>query len=127
MRLLFLTLRCRINCGALSSGNAGAVSGFFDFAGDGFGDAFVEDGGDDVFGMKFLIGDEVGVGGGEFHVFHRRGGQFRQVDARGMALQRAFEENQSRSSQSARAIAFSFVASTPLSFARASERKPSRT
>jgi len=46
----------------LSSGDAGTVGGFFDFAGDGFGDAFVEDGGDDVFGMEFLVGDEVGEG-----------------------------------------------------------------
>ncbi len=34
----------------LSSGDAGSVGGFFDYAGDGFGDAFVEDRRDHVFG-----------------------------------------------------------------------------
>jgi hypothetical protein len=36
---------------AFAAGDAGAVGGLFDFACDGFGDALVEDGGDDVFGV----------------------------------------------------------------------------
>lgn len=35
---------------AVAAGDVGGVGGFFDSVGDGFGDAFVEHGGNDVFG-----------------------------------------------------------------------------
>jgi hypothetical protein len=38
--------------GAVAAGDVGLVGGFFDSVSDGFGDAFIEHGGDDVFGME---------------------------------------------------------------------------
>jgi hypothetical protein len=42
----------RFRVGAVAAGDAGRVSGFFDSVGNGFGDPFVEDGRNDVFGVE---------------------------------------------------------------------------
>jgi hypothetical protein len=40
----------------LTSCDVGGVGGFFDSLGDGFGHAFVEDRGDNAFGIEFIFG-----------------------------------------------------------------------
>src|SRR5256885_15618588 len=64
-------LHIPINTHALAPCDSGLIGGLFDIAGDRFGDALVEDGGDDVVGVEFVFFDDRGdgVGGGDLHLF----------------------------------------------------------